>query len=340
MNLIKRNLPVIIIGLATLAILVVIIFASQRQKTQAPQLQTVEESQLVAEHTYIRGAQNGPITIVEFSDFQCPFCAQVNPYLKDVLAKYPTQVRLAYRHFPLPQHQYAKAAAEASQIAGEQGKFWEYTDLLFENQENMKKEDLLRYAKAVGLDEEKFKTQLESGSFSSVVAKDLNAGRSLGVNSTPTFYVNGQKLALNSFADLENKIAELVGQLPKDELPNTELIPAPDTSEATPPETLNSLQVDQTYGILEIAYTNDGFVPDDTTAYLGQKVRWTNKTDKQIKLVQTVSRFPELEGGITIAPGKTFEFRPNKDRLWGYREEFSGNTATIFIDTPLDIEEF
>ncbi|MGA9525423.1 MAG: thioredoxin domain-containing protein [Myxococcaceae bacterium] len=142
-----------------------------------------------------KGPENAPITIVEFSDFQCPFCSRVIETVDQVMEAYPGKVRLVFRHFPLDFHQDAPKAAEASMCANEQGKFWEYHDALFKNQQNLKEEGLKQQAQAVGLDAAKFEQCLTSGKYAEQVKKDMEAGKQVGVTGTPAFFINGRQLS-------------------------------------------------------------------------------------------------------------------------------------------------
>lgn len=144
--------------------------------------------------TIPKGSRNAPITIVEFSDFQCPFCARVSPTIQQLLKQYPGQVKWVFKHFPLAFHPDAPLAHEASLAAGEQGKFWEMHDLIFLNQRAMKRQDLIKYAKQLGLDLDRFLTALDSGKYQTIVERDKAEGARLGVNATPTFFINGRKL--------------------------------------------------------------------------------------------------------------------------------------------------
>jgi protein-disulfide isomerase len=140
----------------------------------------------------VRGAPDAPVTIVEFSDFQCPFCQRAQAALKEVLAKYDGKVKLAYRDFPLQQiHPQAQMAAEASRCAGEQGKFWEYHDRLFAGPDKLDKPSLLEHARSLKLDEGMFEACLASGKYKAAVEKDVAEGNALGVSGTPAFFVNG-----------------------------------------------------------------------------------------------------------------------------------------------------
>ena len=148
----------------------------------------------IPEGTPWKGGKNAKVTIIEFSDFQCPFCTRVNPALKGVMDKYGDKVKIYFMHQPLPFHKDAPLAAEASLAANEQGKFWEYHDLLFANQKALKREDLEKYAQDLGLNMGKFKSALDQGKFQAKVKADQDAGRAAGANGTPTFFINGKKL--------------------------------------------------------------------------------------------------------------------------------------------------
>jgi protein-disulfide isomerase len=138
-----------------------------------------------------RGPENAKVTIVEFSDFQCPFCSRAIKTVDDVVKQYDGKVRLVFRQFPLDFHQQAAKAAEASLCAGDQGKFWEYHDKLFANQQALQVEDLKKYAGELSLDAAKFGECLDSGTKAAQVSADLEAGKKVGVNGTPAFFING-----------------------------------------------------------------------------------------------------------------------------------------------------
>lgn len=140
----------------------------------------------------VAGPPDARVTIVEFSDFQCPFCQRVQPTLKSLLKAYPDSVRLVYRDFPIPQlHKEAKKAAEAARCAAEQGKFWEYHDLLFANPAKQKEADLKRYAADLKLDKDRFAQCLATVRYAKVVERGMADGKNIGVTGTPAFFVNG-----------------------------------------------------------------------------------------------------------------------------------------------------
>ena len=139
------------------------------------------------------GAASAPVTIVEFSDFQCPFCRQVAPTLKQVRDTYGDKVRIVWKDFPLTQiHPQAFKAGEAAHCAAEQGKFWEYHDTLFGSQQALQVTDLKKYAAELGLDSAKFDPCVDSSKYADRVREGVAQGSRLGVNSTPTMYVNGR----------------------------------------------------------------------------------------------------------------------------------------------------
>jgi protein-disulfide isomerase len=141
-----------------------------------------------------RGPANAPVEIIEFSDFQCPYCLRAHPIVQEVLSTYGNRIRFVYRHFPLPNHPNARPAAEASQCAAEQGKFWEYHDRLFANQGRLSDDDLKKTAADLGLDSGRFASCFASHKYKAQVDADLRAGTEAGVSGTPSFFINGRML--------------------------------------------------------------------------------------------------------------------------------------------------
>ncbi|HLC93402.1 MAG TPA: thioredoxin domain-containing protein [Patescibacteria group bacterium] len=334
MNVIKRNLPIFIIGLITLLIFVVIIFAGQNnQNNNSPTLSEVSSDDLIAGHTYTLGPQDAPVTLVEFSDFQCPACKTFHPIVQSIFQKNSSTLRIALRHFPLPQHPYARKAAEAAQIAGEQGKFWEYTTILFENQENLKETDLIKYAQQVGLDVEIFTTALQSGTYATIVNDDLSAAQKLKISQTPTFFLNGKMMDIKNLEDFS---AQINSAIEKHKIQNQLLPQTTPADELTAEQNkmilpLDYSEIDSKLGIVEIAYTAEGFVPRNTAAYKGQLVRYTNKTDNPIIYYQPVYRFDEIKQEVEIVAGGTLEFRLNKTKAFAYREKLTDSFGSIFV---------
>jgi protein-disulfide isomerase len=161
-------------------------------RLQAPPVVRVAVS---SEGAPIRGAKEAPVTLVEFSDFHCPFCNRAQATLKQVLERYPGKVRLVYRDFPLDAlHPQARPAAEAARCANDQGKFWDYHDVLYANTPRGTPADLRRYAEQVKLDVPKFEQCVSSGVHKAAVQRDIEEGKRLGVTGTPAFFVNGRQM--------------------------------------------------------------------------------------------------------------------------------------------------
>ncbi|HZM71546.1 MAG TPA: thioredoxin domain-containing protein [Candidatus Cryosericum sp.] len=137
------------------------------------------------------GPASAPVTIVEFSDYQCPFCSRAETVVDEVMKKYGDKVRLIYRDYPLSFHQNAETASMASECAEEQGKFWEMHGAMFGNQAKLAAPDLVETAGSIGLNKDTFKGCLDSGKFRSEVQKDFQDGQKYGVTGTPTFFING-----------------------------------------------------------------------------------------------------------------------------------------------------
>jgi protein-disulfide isomerase len=139
---------------------------------------------------YVRGSQNAPVVLVEFADYECPYCQKVNPQIQQLKKEYGDNLTVIYKDFPLPMHHSAEKAAEASRCAGEQGKFWEYHDVLFYSR--MVDVDALKeHARVLKLDADRFDTCLDSGQEAAAVKKDLDEAKGLGLTGTPSFFVNG-----------------------------------------------------------------------------------------------------------------------------------------------------
>jgi protein-disulfide isomerase len=153
------------------------------------------------------GPKNAPVTIVEFGDFQCPFCRGVEGTLKTVREKYGDRVRLIYVDFPLSFHSHAMQAASAARCAGEQGKFWQYHDALFADQSKLAPGDLKATAKKLGLNTAKFDACFDKGRYDDAIKNDQALGQRLDVNGTPTFYIDGRSLV---GAQPEEKFSEII----------------------------------------------------------------------------------------------------------------------------------
>jgi len=158
-----------------------------------------------------RGPKDAPVTIVEFSDFECPYCGAAHDTVEQVMNTYAGKVRLVYRQFPLSFHPHAAKAAEASLCAADQGKFWEYHDVLFKDQKKLEPTDLKAHASEVGMDAQKFGQCLDSGEKKKAVDADQAAGLQAGVGGTPAFFING--IFLNGAQPLDEFKKVIDGEL-------------------------------------------------------------------------------------------------------------------------------
>lgn len=156
------------------------------------------------------GAPDAPVTVVMFSDFQCPACAAVHPVLKSVIAGYGDKVRFVVRDFPLQMHDHAFLAAQAANAANAQGKFFEYADLLYNNQNSLDAAGLKQLATKAGLDRTRFDAELDGGKYAEEVRHDMAAGQKLGINGTPTIFVNGVKIRLLSEESFKKAIERAI----------------------------------------------------------------------------------------------------------------------------------
>ena len=157
----------------------------------------------------VKGPAFAPVTIVEFSDFECPFCTKVNPTIKKVMETYGDKVRVIFKHNPLSFHKSAKLAAEATLAAHAQGKFWEMHDMLFENQKALLRADIEGYAEKLGLDVERFKRELDEGVYSERVDQDQELSGEVNAKGTPNLFVNGRQFTgAKTFEDLKPAIDE------------------------------------------------------------------------------------------------------------------------------------
>jgi protein-disulfide isomerase len=156
----------------------------------------------------VRGPKDAPVTIIEFSDFQCPYCAGLQPTLDQVLKTFPKEVNLVYKQFPLNIHQYAHQAAAASVAAHQQGRFWQLHDKLFQNAAAINEENIKKWAKEVGVNMGDFEKAMQSGLPDTLVQKDIADGAQANVLGTPTLFINGKRVQDRSFEGFKKTILE------------------------------------------------------------------------------------------------------------------------------------
>ncbi len=154
----------------------------------------------------VKGRNDASVTIVEFSDFQCPYCARLQPVLNEVLNAYPDDVRLVFKDFPLQFHKMAKSAARAARAAGEQGKYWEMHDLIFGDFKNLSDDKFKEFAMKLNLDVTRFTADYRSAKYDELIQQDISLGRSAGVGGTPTLFVNGKRMQRRGLDDFKQVI--------------------------------------------------------------------------------------------------------------------------------------
>lgn len=199
----QNKKSIITIGLVVVGSLA-LLFGLAKLGTRSPNLSDgTSQSNLEAPVNltdHVKGPENAPVTLVEYSDFQCPACLSVQPTIKRLLSEYDQELRLVYRHFPLKNlHKNAEAAARAAEAAAIQDKFWEYHDILFNTQEKWSAEKdpeklFIEYAISLGLDETRFRSDYTKKNGAGKVESDIKTGEKANVRGTPTFFLNGKYL--------------------------------------------------------------------------------------------------------------------------------------------------
>jgi protein-disulfide isomerase len=153
------------------------------------------EAEVALDNAPRRGPEDAPVLIVEFADYECPYCQRIHPELKKLQAEFAGKVAVAFKDFPLPMHPRAAKAAEAGRCAAEQGNFWDFHDLLFDGHQKLELAQLKEYARALKLDSARFDQCLDAGKQAASVQKDFAEGQRLGLTGTPSFFINGHFLS-------------------------------------------------------------------------------------------------------------------------------------------------
>jgi protein-disulfide isomerase len=183
------------------------------QPPMPPQEDFNKEYDLKVDQSYFKGKKNAPVTIVEFTDFQCPFCARFHAPLAEAVKAYPNDVKLVIKNFPLPFHPNARPAAKAALAAGEQGKYFEMADALIANQQTLGDAKYLELAKELGLNVKQFEKDLKEkdAKFEAVIAADMQLVDEVDVRGTPTFFINGKKTMARDVEGFKREIEKAKG---------------------------------------------------------------------------------------------------------------------------------
>jgi protein-disulfide isomerase len=172
----------------------------------------VRHNEVMSDH--VRGPSDAEVTLLEYGDFECPFCGRAYPAVERLLRQYPSQLRFVFRHFPRPEHPHARHAAEAAAAAAEQGEaaFWRMYHALFQHQDALDDDSLVRYAADNGLDVDRFKHDMASHAIAERVQHDIQTGVHSDVHGTPTFFINGRKHeGPDTYDDLQASIQATLG---------------------------------------------------------------------------------------------------------------------------------
>jgi protein-disulfide isomerase len=191
---------------------VVAVLSASSQKTVNSSIKDV----LIRADSNKMEVKNAKVTLVEFGDYQCPACKAAQPTVEKIRQDYKGKITFVFRNFPLPQHQNALVSSEAAEAAGEQGKYWEMNSLLYSHQDEWSNltnpiDKFVGYAKSLGLDTDKFRKSIEEKKFEQKITGDKTDGETAGVNSTPTFFLNNEKLVGGqNYSFLKEKIDSLL----------------------------------------------------------------------------------------------------------------------------------
>ena len=188
--------------------------AGTNQNTNLEETNTISLSQSVTVKDHKKGAQNAAFTLVEYSDFECPACATRTPLLEKLLTDFPENVQIVYRHFPLTSiHKNATLAAQATEAAALQGKFWEMHDVLFNTQQTWSPQEdpqefFTKLANSIGVNTEQFTADITSQAVKDAVKEDVKEAEKMNLPGTPSFFLNGQKISFNSYEQLAELITK------------------------------------------------------------------------------------------------------------------------------------
>jgi protein-disulfide isomerase len=183
-----------------------VLTSSRKSILKIIQLEAIEKIDILG--SPFKGPGDGPVTIAVFADYQCPYCARLEPLIDQILNKHPQNVKLVYKHFPIASHKFAKKASQAALSAGIQGKFWEFHTRLFENFKNLDDTKIQEIAKELTLDMEKLNKDMESPEINRLIMRDISNAKEAGVTGIPTIFINGRRVKNRSIEIIEAMIKE------------------------------------------------------------------------------------------------------------------------------------
>jgi len=222
-------------------------------------------------------------------------------------------------------------AAVAAQAAGAQGRFWDYADILYNNQDKLKKDDLIKYAESAGMNVEKFKKDLDDSTIIEQVESDLRLGYQIGVNATPTFVMNNVVMDFGNITQFEEQIVEAIkkaGGNPQTESLKETTDSQKQTTSAAKQDT-DGVQVSA--DVITIEYTSEGFIPNNLRLKLGQRVKFVNNTENSIKIQQLIRKYDFFNSPKVLKSKEEFEFVLTQPDLWTFKESDVRHYGSIFV---------
>lgn len=206
----KIFLGLIVLGLIGFGVYKLVLYL----KTPGPE---TSQPFTISDKDWVKGEKEAKTTLVEYADFECPACAAYAPFLDRLVQNFPGQLRMVYRHFPLPSHKNAMASAQVAEAAGRQGRFWEMASLLYQRQEEWSnlsnpKDKFVEYAKELGLKEENFLADYDSQAVKDKISADILSGQRIRISYTPSFFLNGRLIAPKSYEEFESFVEKEVAK--------------------------------------------------------------------------------------------------------------------------------
>jgi len=337
-DFLKRNVPIALTGLVLLIIFFIIIGISQTREAAPSQLTSIDTSELIAAHTYVLGSPEAAFSLVVFTDYSSRLDAGYQDVLQELYSENTKYLQVALRHFP--QTENAKTAAQAAQIAGEQGKFWEYSQKLYENYSNIKvwgTENYLSLAEEFSLSTEEFAKSLEKKVFEPIIKADIEDAEAFEVKTTPTFFLNETRLEVTGPEDLRQKVLDEIAKIKRlgtepskesssEEIADEGAVIYEESSE----ERLTFSQKKQLEKTKEIFYTETGWEPMEAGVLKTQLVKWTNNTAETIEIEPLDKTYEDLNDGVVLEPGESFEFNFARKGIWRYQEKNSSSWGSVF----------
>ena len=322
-------MPIFLTGLALLVVFLVVILTSQTKQTELPELKSLDEADLIAAHTYILGFSEAPLSIVTFSNFKNLDEVAYLDVIYNLHKENPRYLSAALR--PLPKTEEGKLVSKGAQIAGDQGKYWEFATIALENSSEKADEKFLtNWAKTLGLDTGKFQKDLKEKGYEQIIEADINDADKLGINTTPTFFLNAQRLSVKNAQDLKEQLESEIARIKKEKglevNEEGEIIEEPEVKELTP------MQKKRVETLMEVKYTAEGWDPKEAQPFKGQPVRWENTTNETIYLQPLDRNYEGLKNLVEIKPGEYFEYKFPSGGIFRYQEMATLNWGIIIID--------